>query len=152
MLNQSYFNEYKKNIYRNEYLTFDDAWYDDGILYVEKLLDGFTKKDWLKLYEDVELFNEATNLKVAESLADISSDESMNVLLKLLTISNSVKILEEISTIIYEMITEYPSCQSKIKLTTKEQVQLEKYVNKSMVLSKYLAKVLNVSEGNRENV
>ena len=93
--------EYKKHVFRDKYVEFDDAWYDNGLLYVENLVAKFDKNDWFALNREIKWFNDATNLKVAESLSDIYFLDSIYILIELLMLVQSIQILEEISTILY---------------------------------------------------
>jgi len=133
--------EYKKYVYRDKYVEFDDAWYDDGLVYVESLVAKFNKNDWLELNKEIKSFNDATNLKVAESLSDIYLLDSIYILIELLTLVQPIQILEEISTILYFLLKENSGIE--IVFTKEKCNSLKKLEKKSFILSKYIGGVVN---------
>lgn len=132
--------EYIENIYTEKYIEFDDAWYDDGLSYVETLVDDFTENDWQELNIEINSFNDATNLRVAESLSDVCSKESIDILVELLTLVQSVKILEEIATILYTLLNENDAIE--IVFTKDKWSKLKTLEEKSFILSTYIGGVL----------
>ncbi len=132
--------EYMENIYTKKYIEFDDAWHDDGLSYSETLVDDFTENDWQELNRKINSFNDATNLRVAESLSDVCSQESIDILVELLTLVQSVKILEEIATILYTLLNENDGIE--IVFTKEKWSKLKTLEEKSFILSTYIGGVL----------
>lgn len=132
--------EYMENIYTKKYIEFDDAWHDDGLSYSETLVDDFTENDWQELNRKINSFNDATNLRVAESLSDVCSQESIDILFELLTLVQSVKILEEIATILYTLLNENDGIE--IVFTKEKWSKLKTLEEKSFILSTYIGGVL----------
>jgi len=59
-----------------------------------EVLNNFNNSDWEKLNEEVVKFSKDSQEKVAETLSEAITDSGINILLKLLTFSDSKGVLE----------------------------------------------------------
>ena len=54
-----------------------DYWYDEAILICTDILCVFSKNDWNLLAEKIPSFSDETNVRLAETLADLKTDDAL---------------------------------------------------------------------------
>ncbi len=63
--------------------TSEDYWYDVAIFSCQEIIKNFSDLEWNELSEKLGSYSEKSKIRVAECLADIDSDKSIPILLKL---------------------------------------------------------------------
>lgn len=66
----------------------DDAWYDDGFLIAQDILNDFTNDDWHKLSEEVLSKDIEWQKKIAYCIDNQLIEEELNVICKLLQVDD----------------------------------------------------------------
>lgn len=66
----------------------DDAWYDDGFLIAQDILNDFTNDDWHKLSEEVLSKDIEWQKKIAYCIDNQLMEEELNVICKLLQVDD----------------------------------------------------------------